>query len=272
MKYRIKISAAANILPDQIENQPTQYARALRRADDFIKLAVAGAQTVISTGGLNNTEPEKTGIFVATSYGPLETNFTCLNAIIKEGEGQISPMMFSHSVFNSAAGYIARILNIQGPALTLTSYIWPFFSALEQAVDSLLSQRISQALVIGVDTYDVLLEDTYKRSLSMPIPWKPKAAAWLLTRSDSEEGIQEREKKFLFLSGVDFEEKNCQPMLYLSRKGESWQKSSGEKGNCTEPMSYLKILTDFAAKTTKPEKVIWEFEAPFGNAALSFEG
>ncbi len=99
--------------------------RTLRRADDFIRLAVAAATEV-----LHGESGSDIGLILCSSYGPMETNFDVLQMVI-DGE-TVSPALFSHSVFNAAAGYIAAVCAVEGPLSTLTEFDLPFFRGLQQ--------------------------------------------------------------------------------------------------------------------------------------------
>ncbi|MCJ7818917.1 MAG: hypothetical protein MUP25_03745 [Syntrophales bacterium] len=116
----VTVTAACSLLLEGFE-APESLGQQLRRADDFISLAVVCSQMVLKNSPAKNLPADQTGIFIGTAYGPLETNFSSLASLIDDGEGQISPTLFSHSVYNAAAGYVARLLDIHGPALTITT-------------------------------------------------------------------------------------------------------------------------------------------------------
>ncbi len=151
--------------------------RILRRADDFIRLAVAAATEV-----LHGDSGADIGLILCSSYGPMETNFDVLQMVI-DGE-TVSPALFSHSVFNAAAGYIAAVCAIQGPLFTLTEFDLPFFRGLQQgwlAVDSGLMRR---CLVMQVETYSRLLADAVTGSGSRE-QWPSMAVCWSLEKEGS---------------------------------------------------------------------------------------
>jgi len=131
MTNQVAITAALRLTMDH--EVPPQLTRELRRADDFIRLAVVGGFKSLAEAPVRELAPEVRGVFIGTAFGPLETNFQSLGSLINDGEGQISPTLFSHSVYNAAAGYTARLLDFRGPALTVTDYGWPFLIALEEA-------------------------------------------------------------------------------------------------------------------------------------------
>ncbi len=126
--------------------------RVLRRSDDFIRLAVAAATEVLH--GENGAD---IGLILCSAYGPMETNFDVLQMVI-DGEA-VSPALFSHSVFNAAAGYIAAVCAIQGPLFTLTEFDLPFFRGLQQGWLAVESGFMRRCLVMQVETYSRLLAD-----------------------------------------------------------------------------------------------------------------
>lgn len=160
---------------------PPHLSRELRRADDFIRYGVLAAHEALSIAkNEDQGDSQNCGVFLGSSYGPMETNFEVLDQVVNKE--QTSPTLFSHSVFNAATGYLARIFQLQGCALTITEFAFPFFRALQQAMISIESGQISSCLVLQIETFSMLLDDTRnifnKGKISQ---WPPGACAWLLT-------------------------------------------------------------------------------------------
>ncbi|OGR02083.1 MAG: hypothetical protein A2511_02565 [Deltaproteobacteria bacterium RIFOXYD12_FULL_50_9] len=266
MKKKVAVSAAEMMLLADL-TVPADFDRALRRADDFIKLAVVSAGRALNNAPPRLLAPSETGIFIGTAYGPLETNFCSLGSLIDDGEGQISPTLFSHSVYNAAAGYVSRLLTIHGPALTLTTYAWPFVVALDQARLAILSARIKRAVVIAVETYSGLLEDAFKRWHGLAeVPWQPGAVAWILEAADDISVCP-------LLAEIGITETACEPGQLLARAGEHWQGDSLVAGFGSHPMAYAFALTTamdllISSKTVK-HPAEWLLDAPFGQARIS---
>jgi len=258
MKRDVTVTAAEVLLKDYIV--PESLARDLRRADDFIQMAVIAASAAAEAAG-GNFEPEKTGIFIGTAFGPLETNFESLGSLIDDGEGQISPTLFSHSVYNAAAGYVARLLDVRGPALTITNYGWPFLIALEEARAAVAAARIERAIVVGVETYSELLADAYRRSYNTEkVPWEKNAVAWVLDGSTT--------GGYCRLHGVSLVEAECDPADFLTRKGESLR-GEGLPGKITaHSMAYADAMTRSLKKLSQGQ-CAWELTANFGRAEIS---
>ncbi len=101
----------------------------LRRADNFVKMAVAAATRSCSDLDLSNGD-NNISIILATQFGPHVTTFKFLDNLLDFSPAGVSPTVFSHSVHNAAASYIASSLGILGQALTITSFTDPLKQAL----------------------------------------------------------------------------------------------------------------------------------------------
>ncbi len=148
--------------------------RTLRRADDFIRLAVAAATEV-----LHGESGSDIGLILCSSYGPMETNFDVLQMVI-DGE-TVSPALFSHSVFNAAAGYIAAVCAVEGPLSTLTEFDLPFFRGLQQGWLAVEAGFMRRCLVMQVETYSRLLADAVADSGGGE-RWPSMAVCWSLEK------------------------------------------------------------------------------------------
>jgi hypothetical protein len=171
------IAATAYILPGT--DIPPTLTRELRRADEFITLAVQAGCAVL--GNESSVLPRSGchGLVLGTAFGPMQTNFDVLDQIVHNE--QPSPTLFSHSVFNAAAGYLSRIFRLQGSVLTLTDFAFPFFQALQQGSMAIASGRLDTCLVLQVETYSDLLVDARARIIgSDSSRWQAGAVAWLL--------------------------------------------------------------------------------------------
>ncbi|MEN8143246.1 MAG: beta-ketoacyl synthase N-terminal-like domain-containing protein [Thermodesulfobacteriota bacterium] len=264
MNRQVAISACSTLPQDY--TVPDELVRDLRRADDFIQMAVISAFAATAQAPARDISPEEIGVFIGTAFGPLETNFESLGSLIDDGEGQISPTLFSHSVYNSAAGYVARLLDIRGPALTITNYGWPFLIALEEARTAVASGRISRAVVIGVETYSELLADAYRRSYNVEaVPWERNAVAWVL------DPLSETGGALCRLEGVLLSEADADSADFLTRRDESFSDSAGCGAIACHPMAYADALTEMVsgmAGLPAGEKK-WTIEATFGRAEIS---
>lgn len=263
MNNQVAVTAALNLTMDHAV--PPQLARELRRADDFIRLAVVGCFNALAAAPLRELAPEARGVFIGTAFGPLETNFQSLGSLINDGEGQISPTLFSHSVYNAAAGYTARLLDFRGPALTVTDYGWPFLIALEEARLAVESGRVERALVLGVEVYSDLLADAYRRSFgAAEVPWHKGAVAWVLDRAGA---INSRLAR---LEAVTVTGSPCATGDYLTRADELCRVDGLELAPDRHTLAAVESLTELvnSLPTGPIGKVHWKCSASFGNASL----
>jgi 3-oxoacyl-[acyl-carrier-protein] synthase II len=122
-----------------------------RRADDFTKCAVLAAHDAFVDSGLGLKDKESLGIIVASGFGPHVTTFRFLDDILTYGDKQVSPTLFSHSVHNAAASYIASNLKTRGPTLTVTQFADSFHQALIIAQSWLQEKRCAHILVGSVE-------------------------------------------------------------------------------------------------------------------------
>lgn len=168
---------------------PEGLLRQLRRADDFIRLGVAAANSVLENDSGGITAPgDRTGLFLGSAFGPMQTNFEVLDQVVESEP--VSPTLFSHSVFNTAAGYMANILNISGCAMIIADFGFPFFRALEQGILAIRSGRLDSCLVLQVETYSELLQDVKLKQVPGEREWEPGAVCWLLEKQTELRGAQ----------------------------------------------------------------------------------
>ncbi|NTV15356.1 MAG: hypothetical protein HGA96_15735 [Desulfobulbaceae bacterium] len=267
MTYPVAVTAALRLTMEH--EVPALLARELRRADDFIRLAVVGGYKALAMAPVRELIPEARGVFIGTAFGPLETNFQSLGSLINDGEGQISPTLFSHSVYNAAAGYAARLLDFRGPALTVTDYGWPFLVALEEARWAVASGRVERALVLGVEVYSELLADAYRRSFAgREVPWRKGAVAWVLDRAEAVE------ENLVRLEAVTVTGLPCATGDYLTRAAELCRVAGREvrpEGHALAAVSGLTDLVKGLAPGGEGE-VSWQCSATFGNAVVRMMG
>ncbi len=237
-----KITAVADLdftslsLSDELENK-------LRRADLFTRTIVACCHKLLEGQAING---KQTGLFVATAFGPMQCNLDVLDFLVEDEP--VSPTLFSHSVFNGASGYLARIFGIHGPAITQTSYGYPFFTALAQAKFALEQGQLKQAIVIQAETYSQLLEDAKGETET---PWPPGSVAWLL----GHEGVEVKD--------IMVQESPCPPEERLHYHVTC---SSGTTHHHPLAMT-LELNRLFLAKQL-PEK--YQTSSAFGKATLHF--
>ncbi len=127
-------------------NDPALLRRA-RRADRFSKMATLAAADAVRESG-TELNPERTGLLLGTAFGPHPTVFRFLDEILDYGDAAVSPTVFSHSVHNAAASYLSVALGLAGPAMTITSFVDPFYQSLLIA-QTWLEQDVCDAVLVG---------------------------------------------------------------------------------------------------------------------------
>ena len=132
---------------EEIKSVRAKYA--LRRADRFTSLAVAG---VMGCDGLDlaRLAGERTALVTWSALGPHRTVFATLDDILDYPEELMLPTKFSHSVQNAAASYLGTILRITGPTFATTGFDDPKAEALVLAKTLLRTGDCSRALVVGI--------------------------------------------------------------------------------------------------------------------------
>ncbi len=140
----------------------------LRRASRFDKLSVIAAFDAVQNSGIDDKEILEMGIIVGTAFGPHPTTFKFLDDIIDYGHGSVSPTLFSHSVHNAAASYIATTLQCRGPILTLAQFYFPFQYALFQANAWIREGRCDHVLVGCTDVIGNVMAHIFSQKLPVP--------------------------------------------------------------------------------------------------------
>jgi hypothetical protein len=123
----------------------------MRRADRLSQLAALAASDAYRDADLDAAAGEGTGIVVATGLGPHVTTFRFLEEILTYGDQGPSALVFSHSVHNTAASYLATLLDLRGPAVTVAQTDFAFHEALLLAESWLAEDRCDQVLVGAVE-------------------------------------------------------------------------------------------------------------------------
>ena len=238
-------------------NVSKHFAPQLRRADDYIKIAVAATEKIYSNQSEKNKSNAKTGLFVGTAFGPMQTNFDVLGLIVDDD--QTSPTLFSHSVFNSAAGYIARLFNIPGSCFSFTDFSWPFFQALVEGYSAITSGRLNRCLVLQIESYSDLLIDARMRTGTNVAQWPQGTVAWHLAAEGSGTGWQ--------LDDIEINTIPAPPQAYLHRREEL----HNDHGTsiCSTPLAAAASITNLIQETPNNRKLTSRLSAPYGSVQLT---
>ncbi len=137
--------------------------KALRRVDHFSKMALLGSFLALEDAGQLEGDRQRMGMVIATGYGASRTTFAFLDSFINDGDQLSSPIHFSNSVHNAAGANISMLLNITGPALTVSQFEMSVPSALLAAGTWLEEGRVDSVLLGGVDEYSEILGYCYNR-------------------------------------------------------------------------------------------------------------
>ncbi|MFH7319906.1 beta-ketoacyl synthase chain length factor [Desulfurivibrio sp. D14AmB] len=247
---------------------PADLLRDLRRADLFIQLAVLAGSAAL--GPDPGDDPCQTGVFLGTTTGPLDTNFAFLDSLFDNGESQASPTLFSHSVHNAAAGYLARLLNLRGPAQTITTPGWPFLAALAEAKTALELMPLKRALVLAVEEESPVLVEAAARESAMAAASSPRrgAVAWLLT-TEVDSGY-----RLPRLTAILVEENHSAAEFYLRRQEEAFQPDFTLDPAAKVPAGLAPALAlTQAVEEARPGEspLSWTVTGPCGRAAIRIE-
>jgi hypothetical protein len=266
MMQEVAVTAMSVSTDKDSKSVLTSLKKTLRRADGLTIQAVAAAAQAMAKAPSRELAPVEVGIFVGTAFGPLETNFRFLDTLLDGGEGQTSPTLFSHSVHNMAAGYISRLLDLQGPALTMTTFAWPFLSALHTAWQFMAQKKVRRALVIAVEAKSAVLEDAIERigasDHSAPIE---KAVACVL------DPVEWAPQGYPVLQDLEINERPCDPQNLLTREEETWtfQPSQCPTGPLDYALAVIKALMHLQSKSVD-DSLTFNITSLFGDARLTW--
>jgi len=175
-----------------------------RRADKFSKMAILAAYDALEDGGIK-VDKKSLGIIVATGFGPHATTFRFLDDILNYGDKNVSPTIFSHSVHNAAASYVASVLGVNGPTITLTQLVFSFQQALVLAKSWLKEGRCEYVLVGAVDELSKTMEYIFDRKLRVAEDGKIKHFSFL----QNSEAVAGEGAVFFLVTNVNTGKRYC---------------------------------------------------------------
>jgi hypothetical protein len=103
----------------------------------------------------------KLGMVVATGHGELEVTRDFLGELRRSGTAR--PLLFQNSLHNATLGFLTKMFQIRGPALTVSQDFLSGESALQAAQLLLMDGALEYCLVVGVDTKVRSLEKVMAR-------------------------------------------------------------------------------------------------------------
>ena len=141
-------------------------ARAFRRLPRYSKLFLAAAASCLrdlgGEGLPSGIRPERAGVFLGTSRGPLEAVESISFDLLDGRARHVNAVQFQETVYNAPLGHLSIHYGITGPCIALSSGGASGLLALEMAVSALHAGRLDLALVGGVDS----LTETYRQGMS----------------------------------------------------------------------------------------------------------
>lgn len=125
----------------------------LRRADQVTRYAVVAAMQALKDAGIvDRIAPEKIGLFVAMSAGPVESSEKFSENLEKAGVAQLSARFFPPIVISTVSGQICQACRIRGSSFTFIDGVGAGLSALAHAYDTLQQhEELDAILVVSAD-------------------------------------------------------------------------------------------------------------------------
>lgn len=87
----------------------------LKRMDRYTQFALAAAHLAIDDAQIKNIDSERTGVFIGTGIGGMDTLHNQYEKLFTKGASRISPFFIPMAICNMAAGNIAINFKLQGP-------------------------------------------------------------------------------------------------------------------------------------------------------------
>jgi len=96
---------------------PVQFIdkKEIKRMDRYTQFALAATRLALDDAQIKNIDSERTGIFVGTGIGGMETLHTQYEKLFSKGPSRISPFFIPMMIANMAAGNVAIAFKLQGP-------------------------------------------------------------------------------------------------------------------------------------------------------------
>ncbi len=127
--------------------------RALRRLDDFSRIALLSAYLAVEDAGIDFPDRSRVGIIFGSGHGPVRTTFRFLDSYIEDGDKVASPMHFVNSVHNAVSSQTSIFMGIQGPCQTISCFGHTASAVLSAASDWLETGLVDYVLAGLGDEY-----------------------------------------------------------------------------------------------------------------------
>jgi 3-oxoacyl-(acyl-carrier-protein) synthase len=164
------LSALAGRLEEVVD------ARALRRVSNLSRYAVAAARLALGESGERAWRDEAC-VILGTCFGSSVYHFEYYERLFGGGLREASPLLFSESVMNAAAGHVALHFQLRGASLALVGGEEVGLAALAEGALRLRLGETAAALAGGADEYcDFLHAALAERGFVSEGPSTPYAA------------------------------------------------------------------------------------------------
>lgn len=128
------------------------------RKERISQITVAAAVMAYEDSGLANSEVgiNRVGAIMSTEYGPTNSVLKYLNMLYDRGPGDVSPNLFTQTVYNVSLGQASIQLGIKGVSSTLVGC-----SAVGYALDLLKDDKADAVMAIGGDELNLITDSHY---------------------------------------------------------------------------------------------------------------
>jgi 3-oxoacyl-[acyl-carrier-protein] synthase II len=152
----------APVVAEVPEFEPTDFLskKTVRDTARFSHMALVAAMEAVRDAGLAaasgdgwdpGTSPDKTGVFMGTSFGSIRNMDETAAELARENHARVEPRLVSKSIPNAAGSSVAIQFGIEGPVLTYTTACASSANSIGEAATWLRSGRIDVALAGGSD-------------------------------------------------------------------------------------------------------------------------
>jgi 3-oxoacyl-[acyl-carrier-protein] synthase II len=130
--FRVRIAAEVDGF------DPTDYMdrKSARRMDPFARYSVAAAVMAGEDAGLDRAdEPERTGAYVSSGIGGVQTFERETEVLLEKGPGRISPLFIPMEIANMASAQVSIRLGLKGPTSTICTACTAGNNAIGEALE-----------------------------------------------------------------------------------------------------------------------------------------
>ena len=137
--------------------------RRFRRAAPFSRFALLSVKLALEDAGFGSIAGPATALSMATMHGASNYTQEFHRAIVTEGVEGASPILFSDSVLNAAAGNLSLCYGIKGPAHTLIGATTASFKAVQLGCELLMQDEADTVVVASSEELNEIEIFCYSR-------------------------------------------------------------------------------------------------------------